>query len=873
MLASRARNLLGWLRKHWHGSVFVLALLSLFLLRHRLQVEERRVAAGKDALEVAQDEYADGQEAAAARTVGEFLDRYPKHPSRADAFFLLAECRIRLSQADGNLDRLVLALHALHAAEAEDEPYQPAIKVRAKRLEVARLLRDQGALRDALGELESLSAADASLHMEVAETAEELIDEVDPARVAAVTAAGLVPPGPAAALERLSALQRAMRSPMLEKALAALEAYARAGKDAHLDALARRGRLYLRRRFYAEAVDALTALLAEVERNLPWDRRDPLYPDRFQPGKPWPRHLSVVARDAYESRGLVHFRRMRTWADPELADLEYLLAVNDLGRAEELARRDLLGRAEGLAQRDLMGRAEEAARRDLDAEAADRTGYLVARACQVHGDIPVAIARYQRLLSRSHSPVAEYACLARLGQVFLARGDEAKGLDLLARALSKVSPGTLSATRFPDLPVPSLLLAAFPGDRSDAERLEDAARVAEAFLVHFASDPALQEVVGSIRRRLGDLAAKAAEGAARRGQPREAEDLRARAHYDRAARAFEAGADASRGSRALKLRQAAGVAFARAGDPFRAIAHLTAYLDVCPRDDTGQPEAMYEVARATQAIGDYDRALLLFDRLAVEFPNNPIYTYPSWLDVAKIFDDRGDLDGEIRVLNRVLTESDRIDPTSEIWKRAKFEIGRVRYDQARQRKADRQVDLAREASRAARRDLEQALTYFPEEARLGILALDTLAQIAVEDGDWGKALDHLDGLLALGDVTDDQGNAAKLEEPYASVCNLALVRRADCEFRLDRLADAARSYGEAYNLIQREAESLDCLHRRAVCQKRLGQNQEAAETLEKARAALARLVEAREIDEARRARWQGLLDQGTAGLLTWQFGG
>ncbi|GEM_PF-4325630 len=847
MLASRARILLVWLGKHWHGTIFVLALLSLLLLRHRLRVEERRVAEGKDVLAVALEEYAEGRPAAAARSAAEFLDRYHQHPSRGRAFFLLAQCRLRLAQAEDDVDRLSLALEALKSAEAEG---YPAAEVRTKRLEIARLLRDRGALRDALAELDALSTSDASLHLEVAETAEELIDEVDPARVAAVAAAGLVPPGPAASLERLSALQRAMHSPMLEKALAALEAYARGGGDeAHLEALARRGRLYLRRRFYAEATDALTALLAEVEHRLPWDPRNTLYPDRLQPGKPWPRHLSAVARDAYESRGLVHLGRMRTWSDPERAGLEFLFAANDLARAEELARRD------------------------QDALAAERTGYLLARAYQLHGDIPGAIARYQRLLSRSPSPIAEYACLARLGQVFLSRGDEAKGIEMLSRALSKVTPGTLASTRFPDLPVPSLLLVAFPGEGRDAERLEASVRVAESYLVHFPSDAALLEVAGLVRRRLGDIAVLAAEGAARRGQPRGAEDLReqARSQFERAAKAFAVAADASTGGRAIRLRQAAGVAYARAGDPFRADSHLTVYLDICPTDDPGQPEAIYELARAAQSTGDYERALLLFDRLQVEFPNNPIYTYPSRLDVAKIHEAQGDIDAALRTLTRILSESDRILPSSDVWRRAKFEIGRVRYELARRRRAEGQVEPAREAFRAARRDLDQALSYFPEEARLGILALDTLAQIAVEEGDWDKALAHLVRLLELGDVTDEEGNAAKIEEPYATVYGLALVRRADCEFRLDRLDKAAGSYGEAYKLISRKAEALDCLHRKAVCQKRLGRQKEAADTLEIARAALARLVAAGEIDDAHRARWQALFDRGTAGLLTWQM--
>jgi tetratricopeptide (TPR) repeat protein len=211
-----------------------------------------------------------------------------------------------------------------------------------------------------------------------------------------------------------------------------------------------------------------------------------------------------------------------------------------------------------------------------------------------------------------------------------------------------------------------------------------------------------------------------------------------------------------------------------------------------------------------------------------------------------------------------------IQPSSELWKRAKFEIGHVWYELARQRRAEGQTEPARAAFREARRELEQALAYYPEEARPGILALDTLAQIAVDEDDWDKALAHLRRLLALGDATDAEGNAVKLEEPYASVCDLALVRRADCEFRLNRLQEAADLYLEAYKQVMTKAVALDCLHRRAVCQMRLGFTADAADTLSRARAALDRLAGAGEIDAERRAAWQALFNQGTAGLLTWK---
>lgn len=836
MLAARLRNLLGRLSQRWRACVFLLALVSFFFLPDRLQVEERRAAAGRDLLAEAFDAYDNDRPAAAARIIARFLERYPRHRDRGRAHFLLALCRLEMAREDKTSGRYALALESLHAAE--DEGYPP-LDVRAKRLEVARTLRDLGFLWDALAELEDLSVRDASLHLEVVAVAESLIPEVDPARVAAAAAVGLPSPGPAAGVERLSALQRAMRSPMLEKALAALEKHAKGGEEAHWKALARRGGLYLRLRFYSEAVDALSSLLAEVEGKLA----------TTPPGAPWPRALSDVAREAYETRGLVRLGRMRTWGDPERARREFLLAVNDLARAEELARRD------------------------QDLRAAERTGYRIARAYQVHGELPGAVARYQRLLARAPSPVAQYACYARLGQIFLARGDEEKGLGLLARGLSRVSPGALSDTGFPDLPAPSLLLASFPGERRDARRLEAAAGVAESFLAHDATDAALLEILGAVRRRLGEIATRNAEDASRRGQAvTEIERLReeARSQFERAARAFATGADATTGPRAIRMRHAAGVSFARAVDPFRAIEHLTVYLDICPKDDPGQPEALYELARAELAKGNDERALLLFDRLNALYPNNALFTYRSRLDVAEVYRARGDLETAIRSLRNLLTDSDRILPTSQVWKQAKFEIGHLRYELARRLRAEGQVQRARDAFRAAQQELNEALTFFPDEAKPGILALDLLARIAAEDGEHAKSLDLLERLLALGEVADEEGNAAKVEEPYATVCELARVRRADCLFCLGRLEDAADAYQEAFRQVIRREEALDCLHRQAVCELRLGRGADAARTLDQARGVLEKLVAARAIDEARRARWQSLLDQGTSGLLTWQ---
>ena len=855
MLARVAQKLVSSLRGRWRLPLFGVALLSLLLLGQRLQVEERRVAAGKDAFRTAQGQFRDGQPAAAARSVSEFLDAYPVHEDRGQAFLLLAQCRLAL--ADGDPTRLAMALDALRSAERED----PKVETRAKRHEVAKALLEAGAVADALDELEALAGpgADPALRLEAAETAESLIDDVDASRVAAAAVLGLVAPGPAAEVERLSALQRQMRSPMMERALAQLDAYAKeGGPNAELKVLSCRGRLFLRRHFYAEALDELGRLLVELERRLP---------PTWKPGDPWPSDLGEIAREAYESRGQVHLGRMPTWADADRAHLEFLLAANDLARAAELARR--------------AG----------DAAAAERDAYLVAWAYHTHGDPAGATSRYQRILAGSPSPIAAYAALARLGQIFLARGDVPKGLDLLDRALAALPAGGLASAldlfdralaalpagglapaHFPDLPAPGLLLVGFPTPNDDAATLARAARLAEAFLAQAPGDVALLETDGMIRRQIGALSHAAAEAAARRGQAKERDRLaeESRQAYALAASALSRGADAAEGKAALRLRFLAGTASAAAGNPFQAVADLTAFLDACPKDDVNQPEALYTLALAEVAKGDPDRALFVFDRLAAQFPTTP-RTFASKLEIARIRRAGGDLDGARRAFEAILFESD-IRPESEVWKQAKFEIGHVWYEIGRQRRAADAAN-AREAFRSARRELEQALKYYAEEARLGILARETLAQIAIEDGEWDKARLHFEALLDLGKQTEEDGATASEEEPYKTVFRVALVREADCRFRLGQLEEAARAYQEAYNGNFDSAAALDCLHRQAVCLMRLGRTKEAGESLSRAKAKLDRLVAKGEVDDATRGRWQSLFDQGVQGLLSWSFGG
>lgn len=844
MLARVAQKVVSSLRGRWRLPLFGVAVLSLLLLRQRLHVEERRVASGKDALATAREQYQDRRPAAAARSVSEFLDAFPKHPDRGSAFLLLAHCRLDL--AGGNPTRLAMALDALHSAEREGFPEPDAVRAKAEtrtmRHEVAKALIKAGGVSDALDELESLAGPEApSLRLEAAEAAESLIEDVDASRVAAASVLGLVAPGPAAAVERLSALQRQMRSSMMERALAQLDAYVKeGGSNAQLEVLKRRGGLFLRRHFYAEALDELGRLLAELERSLP---------PTWKPGDPWPTDLGAIAREAYESRGQVHLGRMPTWADPERAHVEFLSAANDLARAAELARR--------------AG----------DAAAVERDAYLVAWAYHTHGETAGATSRYQRILAGSPSPIAAYAALARLGQIFLVKGDVPKGLDLLDRALAALPADGLATASFPDLPAPGLLFVGFPKSDDDAATLAHAARLVEAFLAQAAGDASLLETDGMIRRQLGALARVAADAAARRGQAKEEQDRLAeesRQEYARAASALSRGADAAEGKTALRLRFYAGTAAAAAGNPFQAAADLTSFLDSCPKDDMNQPEALDTLAHAEAAKGDPDRALFVFDRLAAQFPNN-LRTYASKLEIARIRRARGDLDGARRAFDAILFESD-ILPESRVWTEAKFELGHVWYEIGRQRRAAGAEEPAREAFRSARKELEQALKYYPTEARLGILARETLAQIAIDDGEWDKARLHFEALLHLGKQADEDGATASEQEPYKSVWQTALVRDADCFFRLGQLDKASEKYQTAFISGNNDsAAALDCLHRWAVCLMRLGRAKEAAETLSRAKAKLDRLVAKGKVDDAARGRWQALFDQGVQGLLTWKF--
>jgi tetratricopeptide (TPR) repeat protein len=153
----------------------------------------------------------------------------------------------------------------------------------------------------------------------------------------------------------------------------------------------------------------------------------------------------------------------------------------------------------------------------------------------------------------------------------------------------------------------------------------------------------------------------------------------ARSHYYRSARRFQQVAQdqmlADAEAAADALWNAAD-GFDRAGDLKAARAAFGEYVQLRTADDPRQVAALYRLARAAQAAGDYREAVELFERLLADHPTSA-EGYQSYVPLAQCYLLLGGEEGEelAEARLRAVVEGQIVDPAALEYREAMVELG------------------------------------------------------------------------------------------------------------------------------------------------------------------------------------------------------
>lgn len=236
----------------------------------------------------------------------------------------------------------------------------------------------------------------------------------------------------------------------------------------------------------------------------------------------------------------------------------------------------------------------------------------------------------------------------------------------------------------------------------------------------------------------------------------------------------------------------------RAGNAAAATAALELFAAERPSDPQ-TPEALFRLGRAYQSAGSYDKAIAAYQKTRLRFPQNR-FASKSAVPLAQAFMAKGPgfYSNAESTLKSVIENNPMLDPSSEEFKQALFELGQLFYRTSRFDEA-----LSK---------LEEFAKRYPAEERLG--QLDFLMADS-----YRKSAQAVDAKL----LTARAGPAAEID-----VAKLEMSRR-------ERLQSAKTLYDEVVNRFRDEppAKDVEKLYYklshfyRADCLYDLGQYQEA----------------------------------------------
>lgn len=785
-------------------------LLSLFIYYYAIpsgwKARRREKAAFREALAAAQS----GRFEDAERQFLDFLNRYPdpRNPRRPEASYYLGQAYLEIARRESPPVLALLHLSSRHLQEAARRGYDPRT--------VARRAHDLFMAYEEAGRRAfAWEAAEGFVdpaHESLAPFRGDRVLLRDRARLAAGIASDLLRQGPplaaAAELRRQveEAAERARR--LRQDAVKAAAFTERERLVLQADEAADRARLLRQAADFADRASLLAAELVNAAERVsgPTSAED----------------LSVALRTqaevAFDTGDPAAVRR----------SLDRLLALHTdvlpVLSSSALARLYLLrGRAE------VQLKDAEAAVRDFDLAvqfssptdpAHHEALYRGARELLAQQHPEEAEAKL-RTMAAPGAPLAPLAHL-ELGGRAVDRAQPLRALDPLEAAAANPALGPLTR-RFGIEPSEILRrVAAVRDAATEDSALDRVARLLGLFADRFDPESAFRteearayEVLamrGDAAAARPDISRAAVESARRR-----ARDYRRRAG-DRWARLARPALDRPDAERIESLWSAARNFFDARAYAEAARFHLE--FTSASIQDPRRSEAFHRAALAAQRLGLYDEAIRIHQHTLDEYPDSPVWTFPSRLEqglcwLARRRSGEGgepDVDRARRRFEEILQDDARLNPDSEVWQMALFYLGRTDADlrHAEVLAADGgRADPTSPCLRSARERLTEFLRRYAPPASApargtapphpyAVPAAWHLGALEQGERRYAAARAAYDTAIALGaDAEPPDEDEIVVLALWPHYLRSAYVSRGDCFLAEGKHGEAARAYTEA----------------------------------------------------------------------------
>lgn len=285
----------------------------------------------------------------------------------------------------------------------------------------------------------------------------------------------------------------------------------------------------------------------------------------------------------------------------------------------------------------------------------------------------------------------------------------------------------------------------------------------------------------------------------------------------------------------------AGVAFDLAGDSTKAIEVFSEYANGDP-DEPRHPAAVFRLAEAHQARGDYEMAKSFYDELIERNPNSP-EGQRSLIRLAQTLLRIGDdasLDRAEELLETVVG-SGMFAPEADEHRQGLFELGSMLYKQGRYPEAIER--LTESINRFPDHEQSPLIRYkLADSLRLSANEIDESLQVAMPDREREELVTLREQRLLRArdlftEVRDEieQGDALARTELDERLLRNAMFFRADCAYLLRDFDDAIRWYDAAAQRYQQDPSSLVAMMQIVNAYAEQGRMREAQTAQERAR--------------------------------------
>lgn len=482
---------------------------------------------------------------------------------------------------------------------------------------------------------------------------------------------------------------------------------------------------------------------------------------------------------------------------------------------------------------------------------------LTGRILQINGELQEARDRFTIVTSDFLATRTAAQALLGLAEVEAGLGNVAASLEAYERLVAGPArePGRRDIT--PEIVVSSLLRQ--HNERFVREDFDNAlnfAKLAESLRPNEATPPEALQAIAQTHRALGERLLGAT-----RARPDQPVDLSAvdpvtraegRAHFS------EAGAYFMRHARAVLLTDDlafgdslwhSGDSYDRAGELDRAIAAFSEFASGRPSDPR-QPQALFRLAQAHMARGDFTVAARFFSELIDKNPNSGEGTR-SHVPLAQCYllDTSPGNDSEAERLLDAVISGHLISPDALEFKDALFELGRLHLRAGRFEAAIRRLTEAVDRF-PEDREIDRLRFNLAESHRLSAAEIDASLQEAMPEsrrrtltGEREQRLRESLRLYELVRLTLEARDPRRMSELERLHLRNAMFYRADCAFDLGDFDTAIKLYDAAAQRYAADPASLVAMIQIVNAYVAQGAWREAATANERARQRLEELPE------------------------------